>query len=244
MSLYYEDEYVTLYHGDCRVGLAGMADKSVAAVITDPPYSDSTHENVRSNSGAAKRKGNRVLSGTLGFDSISEDDLRAVLSEAGRVSSGWVVATLDYKHAFAFDMSPPEGLRMLRLGVWVKPNPMPQISGDRPGMGWEAIAFMHRTDTRPKWNGGGRTGVWTTPSAQNIGHPTAKPLAMIRDWVELFSNPGDTVLDPYAGSGTTLRAAADTGRKGIGYEVDATYCEVARARFGQQAFNFSALGAS
>lgn len=238
MKPYYEDDAVTLYHGDSREGLAGMADRSVATVITDPPYSDHTHSNTRANSGAAKRHGNRVLSGTLGFDSISLADLTWSVTQMGRVSSGWVVATLDYKHAFRLDAEPPAGLRMLRVGVWVKPNPMPQISGDRPAPGWEAIAFLHRDDIRPKWNGGGRAGVWNVRSEQKVGHPTAKPLSMIRDWVTLFSNPGDVILDPFAGSGTTLRAASDTGRKAIGYEIDESYCEIAAKRLTQQAFVF------
>jgi len=244
MSLYYEDEFVTLYHGDCREGLPGMPDKSVGAVITDPPYSNHTHENTRANSAAAKRHGNRVISGTLGFDSISLEDLNRVMQELGRITSSWIIATLDYKHAFRLDAEPPAGLRMLRVGVWVKPNPMPQISGDRPAPGWEAIAFLHRGDVRPAWNGGGRAGVWNVRSEQKVGHPTAKPLSMIRDWVELFTKPGDTVLDPYAGSGTTLRAAADTGRRAIGYEIDERYCEIAAKRLSQQAFDFSALDAS
>lgn len=241
MKPYYQDDLVTLFHGDSREGLATMADRSVSVVITDPPYSERTHEGTRSNSDRAKGHGNRVLSGSFGFDSITVDELEQALVQMGRVSSGWVVATLDYKHAFHFDWRPPEGLRMLRVGVWVKPNPMPQISGDRPGQGWEAIAFMHRDDLRPKWNGGGRSGVWHSATSQNIGHPTAKPLSMIRDWVSLFSNVGDTILDPYAGSGTTLRAASDLGRKAIGYEIDERYCEVAAKRLGQQAFDFGGV---
>lgn len=241
MKPYYEDDLVTLYHGDSREGMADMPDKSVAAVITDPPYGTRTHEGTRSNSQRARAHGNRVLSGTLGFTAISIESLEKALVEMGRVSQTWVVATLDYKHAFHFDTTPPAGLRMLRVGVWVKPNPMPQISGDRPGQGWEAIAFMHREDLRPAWNGGGRSGVWTAGTSQNVGHPTAKPLPMIRDWVTLFTNPGDMVLDPYAGSGTTLRAAADTGRRAIGYEIEEKYCEVAARRLSQQTFDFEEI---
>lgn len=238
---YYQDDSVALYLGDSREGIASLADRSVDMVITDPPYSDRTHEGTRSNSARAGAHGNRVLSGSFGFDSISATDLESALAEMGRVTRGWVVATLDYRHAFHFDMTPPSGLRMLRVGVWVKPSPMPQISGDRPGQGWEAIAFLHRDDLRPKWNGGGRSGVWKSASAQNTGHPTAKPLSMIRDWVRLFSNHGETILDPYAGSGTTLRAAADEGRKAIGWEIDERYCEIAAQRLSQQAFDLGVL---
>ncbi|MDF2915959.1 MAG: 66, gp66 [Microbacterium sp.] len=230
---YYTDEHVTLYHGDCREVLAGMADRSVAAVITDPPYSRTTHEMTRSNSTRAREHGNRVLSGNFGFDSISEADLRSVLTSAGRVTRGWVVATLDYRHAFAFDQAPPSGLRALRIGVWVKKNPNPQISGDRPAQGWEAIAYMHRDDKRPTWNGGGKAANYVLASAQRQDHPTAKPLPMVQDWVRLFTNPGDTVLDPFAGSGTTLRAALDEGRKAIGVELEERYCEVIAKRLAQ-----------
>jgi site-specific DNA-methyltransferase (adenine-specific) len=233
MEPYYSDDAVTLYLGDCREFLPTLADQSVDCVITDPPYSARTHEGTRSNSDRAKVHGNRVLSGSFGFDSITESDLRDVMATLGRVARRWVVATVDYRHAFALDQEPPEGLRVLRVGVWVKPNPMPQISGDRPGQGWESIAFLHRVGVKPAWNGGGRAGVWTSRVAQNEGHPTAKPLSMVSDWVRLFSNPGDTILDPFAGSGTTLRAAKNEGRKAIGVELDERYCEVIAKRLAQ-----------
>ncbi len=238
MSVYYSDDSVTLYHGDAFEILPTLADRSVDCVITDPPYSERTHEGTRSNSGAAKRHGNRVLSGSFGFDSITEDALRTGLADCGRVSRGWVVATLDYRHAFALEQAPPNGLRMLRIGVWVKPTPMPQISGDRPGQGWEAIAFLHRDDLRPTWNGGGRSGVWHYRSEQKEGHPTAKPLPMVSDWVRLFTDPGDLILDPFAGSGTTLRAAVDNGRKAIGIEEHEPYCELIAKRLAQGVLDF------
>lgn len=238
MKPYYADEHVTLYHGDCREVLASMADRSVAAVITDPPYSDRTHEMTRSNSNGAKRHGNRVLSGSFGFDSITLDDLNAVMGEAGRVSSGWVVANLDYRHAFQMHDNPPPGLRLLRIGVWIKTNPNPQISGDRPAQGWEAIAYLHRDDLRPSWSGGGKAANFVMPNAQNHGHPTTKPLDMVRQFVQWFTEPGDLILDPFAGSGTTLRAAIDEGRRAIGVEIDAAHCATATRRLAQGAFDF------
>ncbi len=111
---------------------------------------------------------------------------------------------------------------------------MPQISGDRPGQGWEAISFMHRDDVKPAWSGGGKAGVWFNRVAQNEGHPTSKPLPMVADWVRLFTNPGDLILDPFAGSGTTLRAAKDEGRRAIGVELDERYCEVVARRLSQE----------
>lgn len=232
MKPYYSDDLVTLYHGDCREVLAGMADESVAAVITDPPYTERTHANARSS--AADGTMQRSLSGSRKtFDSINDAALRAVLTEAGRVSKGWVVATLDYRHAVEFDVTPPEGLRVMRLGVWMKSNPTPQLSGDRPAQGWESVAYMHRADRRSKWNGGGTHGNYFGPIPPAEGHPTAKPLPWVAKWVRWFTDPGDIVLDLFAGSGTTLRAAKDEGRRAIGVELDERYCEIAAKRLAQ-----------
>lgn len=229
---YYADESVTLWHGDCLDVLAGMADESVSAVITDPPYSSRTHANATTN-----RNGMDHALRTA-FAPIDDAALRSVIAECGRVSAGWVVATLDYRHAVEFDNDPPQGLRTLRLGVWVKTNPTPQISGDRPAQGWESIAYMHRADRRSKWNGGGRAGNFVSPIAAPEGHPTAKPLPMVSEWVRLFSQPGDVVLDPFAGSGTTLRAAKNEGRKAIGVELDEAYCELIAKRLSQEVLDF------
>ena len=178
-------------------------------------------------------KGHRTKA--VDFASLTSDELRATLEACGQLTRRWVVATVDYAHAFGLEENPPAGLRMLRIGVWVKNNPMPQISADRPGQGWEAIAFMHRADRKPAWNGGGRAGVWHHPVVQNTGHPTSKPLPLVSDWVCLFTDHGDTVCDPFMGGGTTGEACAAHGRKFIGIERERRYfdlsCErIARAQ--------------
>lgn len=231
-TVYYQDDAVTLYLGDCRDVLATLGERSVDCVITDPPYTERTHGMAKTNKG----KGHGVKA--VDFAPISDADLRELLTECGRVSRRWVVANLAYQHAFAFDAAPPAGLRTLRLGVWVKTNPMPQISADRPGQGWESIAYMHRDDEKPTWHGGGRAGNFTHRSVSGEGHPTSKPLPMVRQWVQWFTEPGDLILDPFAGSGTTLRAAADEGRRAIGVEIDERYCEVIAKRLSQSVLPF------
>lgn len=230
MKPYYQDDFVTLYLGDCSEVLASLPDKSIDCVITDPPYSERTHKNAKTNKG----KGWGVQA--VHFDSVTLDEIEIKMAECGRVTKHWVVATMDYHHAFTYENNPPENLKLLRIGVWTKSNPMPQISGDRPGQGWESIAFLHRVDTKPIWNGGGRSSVWHSPTVSKGDHPTAKPLSMVAEWVRLFSNVGETVLDPFAGSGTTLRAAKDEGRKAIGVEIDEKYCEVIAKRMSQDCF--------
>lgn len=237
MKTYYQDDSVTLYHGDSNDVLAGMEDSSVDAVITDPPYTERTHAGARSNARDASA-GGRVLSGAnAAFASITDEQLRHVMQECGRVTRRWVVANLAYQHAFAFEIEPPTGLRVLRIGAWVKTNPMPQISADRPGTGWEAIAYMHKGGVKPAWNGGGKAGNYVLPTAQNEGHPTSKPLSMVSDWVRKFTEPGDLIFDPFAGSGTTLRAAIDNGRRAVGVEAEERYCELIARRCQQSALD-------
>ena len=96
MEPYYEDELVTLYHGDCREVMASMGDQSVKAVLTDPPYTDRTHDKARTRVGKNRAGTDVIASGVTTFGSISDEDLEAVLSECGRVSQGWVIATLDF----------------------------------------------------------------------------------------------------------------------------------------------------
>lgn len=230
---YYADDAVTLWLGDCREVVAGMADASVDAVITDPPYTERTHSKART----PERQG------VVAFASITDDDLTAILTSLGRVSRGWVVATLDYRHAAAYDVTPPPGLKVQRLGVWVKTNPTPQLTGDRPAQGWESIAYMHRAEIRSKWNGGGSHGNFVSPIPPPEGHPTAKPLGMVSNWVRRFTNPGDLILDPFAGSGTTLRAAKDEGRRAIGVEIDERYCEVIAKRLSQGVLDLNGASA-
>lgn len=236
--VYYSDDQVTLYHGDAPTALAGMPDQSVDCIITDPPYDARTHQNARSNRNRYGNSGggNRVLSGgsDVQFDAWDHPTQLALFEELGRITRRWVVANLSTDTAFRFEVdTPPAGLRLLRVGVWVKTNPMPIVSADRPAMGWETIAFLHRDDTKPSWNNGGRAMNYVGPTAQGTGHPTSKPLPMVAGWVRAFTDPGDLILDPFAGSGTTLRAAKDEGRRAVGYETSEKFCEIAAKRLTQ-----------
>ena len=140
-----------------------------------------------------------------------------------------------WQHAAVLAETPPDGLRFVRCGVWIKPDGAPQFTGDRPGTGWEAVAILHAAGGKMRWNGGGHHAVWTHGVERDVpGHPTPKPLALIRRWVRDFTDTGDLVIDPFAGSGTTLRACKDLGRRCIGVEQNADYCEIAKRRLAQE----------
>lgn len=213
--------------------MAEMQDESFDCVITDPPYTDRTHNKARSLTSG-------VITEGIAFDSFTEEKLFEALSECGRLTKSWVIATLDYNHAFKLETQPPEGLRQMRIGVWVKNNPTPQITGDRPAQGWEAISYLHKPK-KAKWNAGGMHGNYVSNIAAPTGHPTPKPLAMITSFVERFSQSGDLILDPFAGGGTTLLAARNLGRRVIGIEKEEKYCELIANRLSQSAFDFGGI---
>jgi site-specific DNA-methyltransferase (adenine-specific) len=231
MLPYFQNDLVQLFHANSFEVMSTLSDSSVDCVITDPPYCDYVHKNTRSNKSGTARA-------SIDFESFSVEDLHKAFDELGRLTKRWVVSTLAFEHAYEFTQRPPEGLAYKRIGVWVKNNPMPQVSADRPGHGWESIIYLHKANEKSSWNGGGSHGNYVTNLATPTGHPTPKPLSMISSFVERFSNTGDLILDPFAGGGTTLLAARNLGRRAIGIEIDEKYCEIIANRLSQEAFVF------
>jgi site-specific DNA-methyltransferase (adenine-specific) len=240
MQPFYQDEAVTLYCGDCRDVLPTLA--QVDHIITDPPYSEHVH--------GKSRAGARVLAGDgraadfsravdFGFESLSPE-LRAVCaSHFGGIVRRWVLvfsdveSTGDWRGALV-----AERMDYCRTGAWIKIGATPQFTGDRPAVGFEAITICHPKG-RKRWNGGGRHAVWSHPIVTNRGgndprvHTTQKPESLMRDLVSDFTDQGDIILDPFAGSGTTLVAAKRLGRKAIGIELSPAYCDVIVQRLRQ-----------
>lgn len=225
MKPYYDRDGITLYHCRAEELLTTLAPQSVDLVLTDPPYAEETHEGSRS----IKDLANPMVN----FDSITEAELRAIFDECGVVARRWLVSFMDWRHIYALERCPPRGLRFVRFGVWVKPNGAPQFTGDRPATGWEGIAIMHRLGGRMKWNGGGRNAVFTYPK-QNEEHKTAKPLPLVKELVQLFSNPGDLVVDPFMGGGPVARSCKDTGRRFIGCDSDEKWVAATARRLSQE----------
>tara|TARA_R110000822_G_scaffold301108_1_gene424802 strand:+ start:19315 stop:20067 length:753 start_codon:yes stop_codon:yes gene_type:complete len=201
--------------GDCMDVLPFL--DVVDCVITDPPYSEKTHI------GARAGRGEDVL---IDFDSISDHFFLMICRSLVNLSARWVVMTCDWRHAAHAEKEMPG--EFIRAGIWVKPNGMPQFTGDRPSTGWEAVAIMHKKGKK-RWNGGGSHAVWIVPKVHG-NHPTEKPIFLISKFLELFSDPGDVIFDPFMGSGTTGVAATQLGRKFIGIEREPKYFAIACER--------------
>jgi len=216
---YYEKDGILIYHGDCREILASLP--KVDLVLTDPPYCDQVHQ-------GARTRNDDDPGALVDFPSVDGDFLRRVYESVNL--DGWIVATMAWTHIAELSANPPIGVRFVRFGIWVKPNSAPQFTGDRPAQGWEGVGIFHKSGERAlNWNGGGKRAVWienTSPGA----HPTQKPVPLFSEFAVLFSKEGDTILDPFMGSGTTLVAAKMLDRKAIGIELEERYCEIAARR--------------
>ncbi len=217
------DEPVTVVHGDALAMMRALPDGCVDHVITDPPYAEKTHAGARTTRPGVGLTTVPIVT----FDSIGDAMFLDLCRECVRVARRWVIMTCDWRHAAAAECD--GRVPVIRTGVFLKPDAAPQFTGDRPGTGWEAVLMLHR-EGRKRWNGGGHHAVWTFNVERNNVHPTQKPLALVRKWLHQFTDPGELVLDPYAGSGTTAVACCHEGRRCILVERDPTYVEVCRKR--------------
>lgn len=218
----------TVHHGDCLVGLSGLGDGSIDVVITDPPYEAEAHTSQR----LVMRSGGKLEVEPLTFPPITEEQRVVSARQMARIARRWILVFCQVEAAMKWRaVLEDAGAVYKRTCVWVKPDGKPQYSGDRPGIGYESIVACHAPG-RSRWNGGGSHGVFIVNKGGDTrtGHQTQKPLALMEVLVRLFSDPGEVIVDPFAGSGTTGVAAIRLGRRFLGWEMNPEYIEVARRR--------------
>lgn len=211
MSIYYQDDLVTLYHGDCRE-ITAWLDADV--LVTDPPYGMAYVSGWKSNE----------IAGDLTVD-VRDRVLAQWGSRPAVVFGTWRV---------------PRPVKTRARLIWDK--------GEWPGMGdlkfpWgpsDEEIYILGNDFHGKRMG-------TVLRANRLGagasdtpdHPTPKPVPLMERLIERC--PAGVIADPFAGSGATLRAAANLGRKAIGVELEERYCEVIAKRMDQYALDFGGV---
>ena len=219
MSLFYEDEFVELHHGDCRA-VRGWTLADV--LVTDPPYG--TQFSAGNAKGGYGRRQNAGL-GPEGF-TIANDDTTGVRDH--------ILEMWGDKPALAFGsprLPDPPGHWDDRI-VWDK---------KRPGMNGGPWRYTHESIYARGFvrDGNANFSVLTAFPLDQHMHIHAKPVALMESLIACA--PPGVIADPFAGSGSTLIAARNLGRKVIGVELEEKYCELIVKRLSQQAFDFSAL---
>lgn len=229
------------YNVDFLEAIREMPDKSVDHIITDPPYEAEAHQQqvqVRK-SGRGRRLENVSLIPGLSFEPLRASSRTDFAREMVRVSRGWILAFCQIEAVGKWRKAlRASGASYKRTCIWLKPNAMPQFSGDRPGQGYEVFVCAWASPGRSEWNAGGKSGVYVAPIPRGDSryHETQKPFGLMAEIISDFTKPGDLILDPFAGSGTTLVAAKKLERQFIGFEKIDSYCDVANQRISDPLF--------
>lgn len=229
---YFTDGTVTIYHGDCAVIAPQLG--AFDLLCTDPPY------------GIGEARGKNKSRGRVVVDKRTSHK-RAKAQSRDYGVSDWddappsqeLLAMLRDKAQWQcifggnYFVLPPSSCWL----VWDKENGETDFADCE--LAWTNYTRAVRRK-RYQWHGMLRGGV-SGKLAEPRYHPTQKPLAVMSWAIGLCPERPTTLIDPFMGSGTTLRAAKDLGVRAVGIEAEERYCEIAARRMGQQTL---ALGAA
>jgi site-specific DNA-methyltransferase (adenine-specific) len=214
---YYSDEWVTLYHGDCREILPIISTHSVDLLLTDPPYGIDHAPNPRGRL-PGPQEGIRIAGDNADFDP------RPLLAYGRCVIWG--------ANYFA-DKLPPGGWI-----VWSKAQDNRWSTGKaNRSLAEVAWTNLHRCVALYNcfWAG---SPLYRHSERGSSLHPNQKPVELMSWIVDRYTEHGSLVLDPYMGSGPVARSCKDLGRRYIGIELEERYCEITAKRLSQDVLNF------
>ncbi len=220
---------VTLYLGNCLDILPGL---SVDHTISDPPYEDELHKAM----GRIRRNDGREMVQDLGFDGVNTDraDIAAACVAA---SSGWVIlfTLAEGVRAWRDDLQAAKA-KWDTTCFWVKPDSSPRFNGQGPARAAECFVTCWAGTGYRRWNGGGKRGLYThcVNTGRQGEHPTEKPVPLMVEIVGDFTQPGETICDPFMGSGTTGVACVRLGRSFIGIEQDPKWFDLSCRRIADE----------
>jgi site-specific DNA-methyltransferase (adenine-specific) len=225
MKPYYEHAGITIYHGDCRELLPSIIGD---AVVTDPPYG------LMAQDGKVQMRGEVVDLDYGDWDRTVDHGWIGLLTD----SVGSVVAFHDTKQAGAIAAEAMKaGFQLKHYVFWDKGDSGLNPRGNFVSAVEEAI-YCRRPFAQ--WHGSGsEVNIYRFNRAPTPLHPTQKPEAVMSWLIRCTTEPNACIIDPFMGSGTTLRTAKNLGRAAIGIEIDERYCEIAAKRLAQEVFNFA-----
>lgn len=255
---YYADEWVTLYHGEALNVLAGLGDSSVDVLLADPPYSSGgMFRGDRAADPSEKYRGwSQAADGTTrpptaeygSFGGDNRDQVSWVRwcaawgSETLRVvrPSGLSFLFTDWRQLPATaDVVQFGGWTWQGIIVWDKGVARPLAGRFRNHLEFIVWASKGRHEGPADEYPSALISVPTVPPVDRV-HVTQKPVGLLHQLLRVVHGTGLTVLDPFAGSGSTLLAAKDLGHRSIGIELDERYCEIAAKRLAQGVLDFGA----
>jgi len=221
---YYSDKWRAIYHGDCQEILTLLPKSSFDLLLTDPPYGVSYQSNAR----------------LVQMSRIAGDESTDVAVSGVSLALGCL---RNNRHLYVFGRIPLDKLPItapVEL-IWDKGSPSKGNMEITYGLSHEYIQFSTYVPSKAnRGRGDGRLAarlrrgsVLRCPRLNSravSAHPTEKPIPLLRELIESSSLFGEIVLDPFAGSGTTLLAATLEGRFSVGIELEEKYCEIAAER--------------
>ena len=213
--------------------LKSLSPESVDLMLTDPPYNISRKTGFSAL--GAKSVERFAVSMDFGAWDHAAIDLEQLAKHAYRVlrKGGTAIVFYDiWKLTNLATALTAAGFVQLRLIEWIKTNPVPLNSKRNYLTNSREIAVLAVRNGRPTFNSEYDNGQYHYPIPNNGTryHPTQKPLPLFHDLVLKHSKPGDLVVDPFVGCGTTAIAAIAEGRKFAGCDADAGYIKIARKR--------------
>ena len=216
-----------IYNVDCMDGLKEIPDNSIDLVIMDPPYE---FQSVKGG-GAFGSKNERYHSELEIISKGISNDVLDILIQKMKAVNMYIWCNKSQLRQY-FDYFDDNGC-MIDLLTWHKSNPVPTCN-NKYLSDTEYLIFAREKgvelygtyDTKRKWY----VTSLNTDDKKKFGHPTIKPLDIIKNLITNSSKGGDIVLDPFIGSGTTAVAAKLLGRHYIGFEIDPEYHKIAERR--------------
>jgi DNA modification methylase len=214
----------TIYNLDCVEGLKRIPNKSVELLLTDPPYGISRSLNCEGQKLGSTAK----LNFNFGkWDKVNNDWVKEALEK----TNGWAIIFCAKRDIDMYwNLLEKEKFIAIDVIVWQKPDPIPLNGKTKFLNAWESAIIGKRNGSY--WGGYCTHNIlkYQAPKGKERIHPTQKPLKLIQELIKLTTKEGNTVLDPFMGSGTTAVAAKSLKRKFIGFEIDKKYFKLAEDR--------------